>query len=192
MKVIAGCFKGQNLCSFKANFIRPMTDRVKKSLFDTLGPDFENSFPLVLDLFSGTGSLAIESLSRGAHQTLCIDINKKSLHIIKQNQEKLKIKNGLSCRKQDVFAFLAGYTGQAFDLILADPPFQKKWASRIVQHVMKSKVIKNKTILVIETPSQENMPEQATHLMFAKKEFGDKRLLFYQFHLHRNNNDENK
>lgn len=192
MKVIAGSFKGQSLCSFNANFIRPMTDRVKKSLFDTLGPDFKNSFPLVLDLFSGTGSLAIESLSRGAQQTLCVDINKKSLHIIKKNQEKLKIKNGLSCRKQDVFTFLSDYTGPAFDLILADPPFQKKWASRILQHVMKSKTIKNETVLVIEASSQEDMPEQAKHLMFAKKEFGDKRLLFYQFHLHRNNNNEIK
>ncbi len=190
MKVIAGCFKGQSLCSFRADFIRPMTDRVKKSLFDTLGPDFKQSFPLVLDLFSGTGSLAIEALSRGAQQALCIDISKKSLQIIKKNQEKLKITNQLSCRKQDVFAFLASYAGPTFDLILADPPFPKKLADRILQHVMKSKVIKNKTVLVIETSSQENMPEQATHLMFAKKEFGDKRLLFYQFH--RNNNDESK
>ena len=191
MKVIAGRFKGQNLCSFKANFIRPMTDRVKTSLFDTLGPNFKNSFPFVLDLFSGTGSLAIESISRGAYRTLCIDINKKSLEIIKKNQEKLKIKEDLSCRKQDVFAFLTGYTGPAFDLILADPPFPKKWADRILHHVMRSKVIKNKTILVIEASSQENTPEPAIDLLFAKKEFGDKRLLFYQFHLPRNNNDEN-
>ena len=192
MKIIAGRFKGQNLCSFKADSIRPMTDRVKKSLFDTLGPDFKNSFPLVLDLFSGTGSLAIEALSRGAQQLLCIDNNKKSLQIIKQNQEKLKIKDELSCRKQDVFAFLANYSGSGFDLILADPPFPKKWAERILQYVMQSKAIKNKTVLVIETAVQESIPQQVKHLLFAKKEFGDKRLLFYQFHLHRNNNDEIK
>ena len=181
MRVQAGKFKGRLLCPFKADFIRPMTDRVKNSLFNTLGPNFDKSFPFVLDLFSGTGALAIESLSRGAHYVLCVDRSWKSQKIFQKNQHSLKIKTGIYFRRQDVFAFLNTYAGRAFDLILADPPFAKQLAGRILRAVLKSCVLKANSIFIVETAIRENIPSEKENLIFAKKEFGDKRLLFYRF-----------
>ena len=77
MRIITGYFKGLKLCTFpKDSYIRPMTDRVKTCLFDTLIPYIEEH-TLVLDLFSGTGSLGLEALSRGVKYVQSVDNNKK-------------------------------------------------------------------------------------------------------------------
>ncbi len=86
VRIISGYYKGLRLCSFSADFIRPMTDRVKTSVFNVLysecgGVDGKR----VLDLFSGTGSLGLEALSRGAQEVYMVDSHKKSIQIIKKN-----------------------------------------------------------------------------------------------------------
>ena len=106
MRIIAGCFKGHQLCSFSADFIRPMTGRVKTSVFNTLhsrgrGPEGSR----VLDLFSGTGSLALESLSRGAKEAYVVDKSPKAVKIIKKNSRILKIQSNIKIYKKDVFRF---------------------------------------------------------------------------------------
>ena len=85
MRIITGYFKGLKLCTFpKDSYIRPMTDRVKTCLFDTLIPYIEEHTK-VLDLFSGTGSLGLEALSRGVGYVQSVDNNKESIQIIKKN-----------------------------------------------------------------------------------------------------------
>ena len=85
MRIITGHFKGLKLCSFlKHSYVRPMTDRVKTSLFDTLIP-YIGPHTLVLDLFSGTGSLGLEALSRGVKHVWFVDNNRKSIDIMKKN-----------------------------------------------------------------------------------------------------------
>ena len=87
MRIIAGRFKGQKLSAFSANFIRPMTDRVKTSLFDTLvSSEYLTENTRVLDLFSGTGNLAFEALSRGAKEVCLVEKHKKAIYIIRKNK----------------------------------------------------------------------------------------------------------
>ena len=86
VRIISGYYKGLRLCSFSADFIRPMTDRVKTSVFNVLysecgGVDGKK----VLDLFSGTGSLGLEALSRGAREVYMVESHKKAIQIIKKN-----------------------------------------------------------------------------------------------------------
>lgn len=86
MRIISGYYKGRRLCSFSADFIRPMTDRVKTSVFNSLYSKLggmENQ--RVLDLFSGTGNLALEALSRGAREVYMVDSHKKAIQIIREN-----------------------------------------------------------------------------------------------------------
>ena len=179
MQVLAGKFKGRKLHSFKAGFIRPMTNRVKKSLFDSLSPCFAGLKPTVLDLFSGTGHLAIEALSRGAYSAVLVDSHKKAIQLIKKNCELLHIKPAL--HRRDVFSFLSSYHDKPFELIFADPPFAKYYGERVLRTLMASSALKKGSVLAIELSLQEPDPPSAVHLLFAKKEFGDKKLLFYRF-----------
>lgn len=184
MRIISGRFKGHRLCSFSADFIRPMTDRVKTSVFNTLySYDLSPQGQSVLDLFSGTGNLGLESLSRGARQAYLVDSSKKSVQIIKKNIQLLKIQSGIQLLCKDVFRFISGYKGQAFDLIFADPPFKKHWGEKILESCSSSQVVKEGTMLILESPSQESIPERTNfYKLFTQKKFGDKKILFYQFH----------
>ena len=183
MRIITGRFKGRHLCSFSADFIRPMTDRVKTVVFDTLyssGSNFIGS--RVLDLFSGTGNLALEALSRGAKEAYLVDSNKKAIQIIRKNCQLLDIHSNIRVYHKDVFRFLDSYKGKSFELVFADPPFRKKLAERILESFTRSKKGGINTILVLEISIQENFLEKTdSYQLFTKKKFGDKQVLFYRF-----------
>lgn len=183
MRIIAGQFKGQKLCDFSADFIRPMTDRVKTSLFDTLiSHNYLTGKTRVLDLFSGTGNLGFEALSRGAKEVYFVEKSKKAIFIIQKNKAKLKIKLKLKIYNQDVFRFLSFYKGLAFDLILADPPFKEHYGQQILSACQSSLAITKDTKLFMELSKQEALPKKNQgYSLMSQKKFGDKLLLFYQF-----------
>ena len=181
MRIIAGRFKGHRLCSFSADFIRPMTDRVKTSVFNTLyssGREPENQS--VLDLFSGTGNLALEALSRGAKEAYLVDSSKKAVQIIRKNCQLLKIQSSVKIYQKDVFRFLSTYKGKSFELVFADPPFKKHWGKHILKSFISSPAVGDNTMLVLEISSQEDLPEKGDgYYLFTKKQFGDKQVLFF-------------
>ena len=183
MRIIAGHFKGQKLCPFSADFIRPMTDRVKTSLFDTLvSHSYLTKHTRVLDLFSGTGNLAFESLSRSAKEVKLVEKNPKAIHIIRKNKAKLKVGSQLKIYQQDVFRFLSLYKGLAFDLILADPPFKNQYGLKILSACAQSLATDNNTKLFMELSKQETLTEAGDgYTLIQQKKFGDKVLLFYRF-----------
>ncbi len=82
MRIIAGKYKGRRLVAFKAKHIRPTTDRVKETLFNILGDSVSDA--KVLDLFAGTGNVALEFLSRGAQQVEAVESSRKSIEILEK------------------------------------------------------------------------------------------------------------
>ena len=181
MRIISGRFKGHRLCSFSADFIRPMTDRVKTSVFNTLFSfGLEPSGRRILDLFAGTGNLALEALSRGAIEVHLVESHKKAVQIIKKNCRILKNPNGVKIHNKNVFPFLSAYKGESFDLVFADPPFQKRWGGNVLENVVSSQIARKDTMLVLEVSSQENIPEKPdSYRLATHKKFGDKKVLFY-------------
>jgi 16S rRNA (guanine966-N2)-methyltransferase len=187
MRIISGKYKGHKLVSFQAGHIRPTTDRVKETLFNKLMGHFESA--RVLDLFSGTGNLGIEALSREASHVDFVEVHPKSLVILKENLSKLKIKENYKIFPIDVFKYLKRYEGPAFQIILADPPFTEKIADQVMIALSASKVIAPETIIAIESSAQE--PIQDAYLsrdsalypsliLLDRKKFGDKSLSLYQ------------
>src|SRR3954462_11414596 len=104
MRIISGKYKGRQLVDFSADHIRPTTDRVKETLFNKLMGIIEGA--RVLDLFSGTGNLSIECLSRGAAWVDIVENHKKSLSIIRENLALLKITEGFAIHPVDTFRYL--------------------------------------------------------------------------------------
>ena len=180
MRIIAGKYKGHQLVAFKADHIRPTTDRVKETLFNQI--QFDIADASILDLFCGTGNLGLESLSRDATHCTFVEKNTKSLTITRQNIEKLKVPAGsYKIINMEVISFLKSYKGAPFDIILADPPFTEKMAHFVVEAASQSEAFGPNTLLAIESERKERMDDEYGDLIRYKvKEFGDKYLSIFR------------
>ncbi len=173
MRIIAGKYKGQKLISFQASHIRPTTDRVKESIFNILQGRWDGAE--VLDLYSGTGNLSIEALSRGAKSVLSVENHPKSIQILEKNKAHFKIGNEWVIRKQDVFQFLKRSEGKKYDIILIDPPFVKELAHPSMQALGKSDLLHLHGRVVIEAKAQEPLEDLYTQLQsIDSRSYGDK------------------
>lgn len=195
MRIISGELKGRKLYSWNSKIpVRPMTDRIKETIFNVLAPHFFEGC-LFLDLFSGTGSLALEALSRGARQAHAVEKHPLCIEIIKQNSKILSDSKKLILHKKNVFSFLKQAEKQAtklnsekkpdrniFDIIVADPPFAQQAGKALMENLQNSSLTAIGTVFVIETGKGEDLKNSYQDCyLFAKKEFNDKRVWFYEF-----------
>ena len=123
MRIIAGDKRGMNLLGPKTDLSRPITDRVKESLFNVLQKYDLPAEKIVADLFSGVGSLGLEALSRGARFVTFVEKDEKIAEILKKNIEKA---GWMTCSKvirADAFKIGAPVAENKFDLVFVDPPY---------------------------------------------------------------------
>ena len=179
MRVISGRFKGRQLVNFKADHIRPTTDRVKETIFNKLMGEIEGV--RVLDLFSGTGNLAIESLSRGASYVEAVEEHRLSLKIIRENLQALKIEREIRVVPHDVFKYLRSYKGEPFQLVFIDPPFTEAIAHKCMEALTLSAVAAPGATVVIEASRHERIDDAyGSFQLLDRREFGDKSASFYR------------
>jgi 16S rRNA (guanine(966)-N(2))-methyltransferase RsmD len=127
MRVISGSAKGRRLRSVPGEGTRPITDRVKESLFNIIGPDIQDA--TFLDLFAGTGSVGIEALSRGAKAALFIDLDKSAIKTIRDNLKLTNLTIEAQVLRGDALAILEGPAHMQFDyLYIAPPQYHGLWS----------------------------------------------------------------
>lgn len=120
-RIIGGKYKGKKL-EIPDYEVRPITDRTKRSLFDTLKPVIQGA--KCLDLFCGSGTIGIEALSRGAEHVDFVDVSPQSIKLLKQNLRALEVSNGkFSVYKYRFDAYLERFKDNEYDIIFVDPPF---------------------------------------------------------------------
>lgn len=127
MRIIGGSAAGTILKVPKGFDVRPTPDLVRQAIFNSLGDRVVGA--VVLEVFAGTGALALECLSRGAKHATCIEKSSRHAQFIEQNIAGARFERGLvDVRVQDAFVAMAqlGSKGEKFDLILADPPYGEK------------------------------------------------------------------
>ena len=179
MRVISGRFRGHRLVSFKSKNIRPTTDIVKEGIFNRLASMLPGS--RVLDLFSGTGNLSIEALSRGAAEVVAVENHPQSLKIIVENLDRLRVKDEIQVVGDDVMRFLKRYGGPGFGIILIDPPFTQKMAHDVMVALSESRVFQEGSRVVIESSGKERMDgKYGTFELFVQKDYGDKKVSFFR------------
>jgi 16S rRNA (guanine966-N2)-methyltransferase len=124
MRIIAGEFRGRKLLPPAGDVTRPITDRVKQSLFDVLSPRMENA--LVYDCFSGTGSMGLECLSRGAQHATFFEADRSAVNRLKQNVQVLGLGERTTIIAKDLFRWFASAppAPAPADLIFLDPPYR--------------------------------------------------------------------
>lgn len=129
MRVIAGLFRGRSLVSPPGQTTRPITDRVKESLFNILGhrcatpgalPDID-----VLDVFCGPGSLGIEALSRGAQACVFVERDRAALRALRENLSRLDLTRRSRVLADNAWTMRPPFSPRGFGLIFVDPPYRE-------------------------------------------------------------------
>lgn len=121
MRVIAGEAKGRRLATPPGLGTRPVTDRVKESLFGSLGAAVVDA--VVADLYAGSGALGIEALSRGAASAVFVERDRGAAEVVAGNLEVAGFAEVARVERADVRAFVTREPGEAFTLVFCDPPF---------------------------------------------------------------------
>ncbi len=158
MRVIAGTARSMPLKTVKGLDIRPTTDKTKETLFNVLQADVPGS--RFLDLFSGSGAIAIEALSRGADHAVLVEQNAKAAACIKENLIFTKTVDRAEIRKCDVLTALHQMEGQKpFDIIFMDPPYDQGLEWQVLAYLKDSTLADAYTILVVEASLQADFSE---------------------------------
>jgi len=148
MRIIRGKYKGRKLLPPKEFKARPTTDFAKESLFNILENNDYLKEAIVLDLFSGTGSISLEFLSEGCKNITAVDINRTyTLHIKKQFDEMFPSKGNVVCT--DVFKFCKKQKLN-YDIIFADPPFQNENINELPKLIFNNPGLKDHVLFVLE------------------------------------------
>ncbi len=149
MRIIGGKYRSRTLATFDGEDVRPTADRVKESLFNILFLKLQGA--RVLDLFAGSGSLGLESLSRGAKEVCFNDCSKDSLAILKKNLAALKIGLGKEAQitNGDYLVCLENVRGQ-FDVIFLDPPYKADFGKSALEKIAKKDLLSEGGIAVYE------------------------------------------
>jgi len=122
MRVIAGVARGQPLAAPRDPRTRPITDRVKETLFGILGERVPGA--RVLDLYAGSGAIGIEALSRGAAHATFVEQARPALAALRANLERVRLSELATVAPLDVERFLEGAVGEPWDLVFLDPPYE--------------------------------------------------------------------
>jgi len=161
MRIISGTAKGTKLYTLEGINTRPTLDRIKEPLFSIIQNRIKNS--IVLDLFSGSGALGLESLSRGAKKAILCDNSYKAMDVIKKNIEKTHFEDKVQIMCKDYKKCLDNIN-EKLDLIFIDPPYEKNLAVNAVDIILKKELLSEDGLIVLETDDEKRELEQIKKL----------------------------
>lgn len=151
MRVIAGSARSLKLVTVDSMDTRPTTDRIKETLFNILSNDIPGC--RFLDLFSGSGAIGIEALSRGAGKAVFVENNRKALDCIRKNLEFTRLGDRAEVMQADAVsaaALLEGH-GSLFDIIFMDPPYGRLLEKAVLERLAVSSVADENTMIIVES-----------------------------------------
>jgi len=159
MRIIAGEARGKRLISLEGQDTRPTLDRIKESLFNIIQFDIEDA--KVLDLFSGSGSLGIECLSRGAKHCVFCDNSYEAIKVITQNIKETKYEDkSLILNKDYMLALKKLYKEEyKFDIIFLDPPYSTDFDIKALDEIIEYNLLQDDGIIIIETDNKKKENE---------------------------------
>ncbi len=149
MRIITGKSKGIRLKTLEGDATRPTSERVKEAVFSMLQGDIEDRE--VLDLFSGSGQMALEALSRGAVHAVLVDKSPQAIRIITENAEKTRLVEGCTIIKDEYLSFIRRNKGRRFDIIFLDPPYAAGFYQPALNAMLENEMLKPTTMIICES-----------------------------------------
>jgi 16S rRNA (guanine966-N2)-methyltransferase len=178
MRVIAGEAKGKILKAVPGTGTRPITDKVKESLFNILSPRVPDC--RFLDLFAGTGSVGIEALSRGAQEAVFIEKAARAVKILRENLRHTEMDEWARVLHMDAFDYLAR-TEECFDVIFVAPPQHKElWARALLALDERTLVSTNGVVVAQIFPKEYKLLSLRRHVLVDQRKYGSTMLCFYE------------
>ena len=179
MRVIAGKAKGHQLKVPKTDVVRPATDLVRGAIFSIL-ESLATDWSRVLDLYSGSGALGIEALSRGADSADFVDRQLRCCDIIKQNLVKTKFtaqSHVYCCSVTKAISFLKGEYG----IILLDPPYANRVIGEVITQLADSELVGRDTVVVVTHSPHLTLSNSYSSLKMLKEHrHGDSCIAIYK------------
>jgi 16S rRNA (guanine(966)-N(2))-methyltransferase RsmD len=157
MRIIGGKYRSLKIDFPLSSEIRPTKDRIREAIFSALGNEVTSK--IVLDLFAGSGSYGLETLSRGASEVTFVDKNQLSIDIIKNNLIKLKInKEHFNIFKKDYLSFISD-NKKEFSLVFLDPPYKMDVYIEIIKILEQRQTLTKNSIIVCEADHEIDFSE---------------------------------
>lgn len=171
MRIITGQARGVRLKTPEGEHTRPTAERTKEAIFSMLQFDLYRAN--VLDLFAGSGQMALEALSRGAEYAVLCDSSREAVEVIRDNATKTRLSDRCRVLGGDCFSALQAVKNRKFDLVFLDPPYAEGLIPRALRALLAADLLADGAKLVCEAASFEdvfsNDPALATHFEILKQ-----------------------
>ncbi len=181
LRIISGSHKGRILKTVEGSSTRPTSDRVKESLFNILQSRLPGS--VVLDVFSGTGNLGLEALSRGSLRAVFIEKDPKAVAVLRSNCEALGYLENTQILQKDVQVGLKALIERKdiFDVIFLDPPYNKDLEVPVLRTIFEGDLLCAEGIIAVEHLTKDPQPERIEGLMRSDcRRYGNTSISFYR------------
>ncbi|MEL6829123.1 MAG: 16S rRNA (guanine(966)-N(2))-methyltransferase RsmD [Pseudomonadota bacterium] len=182
MRIVAGHLRGRVITPPESKGTRPTSDKTRETLFNILqhadwAPPLENA--AILDLYAGSGALALEALSRGAASAVLIDMAQSARRAMRENVDRLGVSDRTEILKRDVTRLGAcpETHPSGFDLILCDPPYRKGLAQRALETISSGDWLAPHGVVALETAADEEIEDAGWH-RHAQRKIGPAMLWF--------------
>lgn len=176
MRINAGKFRNHNIDMCNLKTTRETSDKVRQAMFNLIGQFFDGEE--VLDLFTGSGALGLEAISRGASVAYLNDINPQALSVVRKNATKLKLTDEVKIFNLDYVDFIKSVNHQ-FDIIFLDPPYKMNDVDKILSLIYEYKLLYPKGTIVFEMEKQTK-PDSKFFEIIKDRSYGIKRVVIYR------------
>ena len=179
MRIIAGTARGRTLIAPKGQSTRPTQDYVRESLFNIIQRDVPGA--TVLDLFAGSGALALEALSRGAESAVLADKARPAVDCIRRNIDALVFSDQAVFLQADWRKTLRQPFDRPFDLVFLDPPYSLALYREITDTLNDQKLLADGALIVIEHRRDVPVSLSPLFALTDHRNYGDTEIDFYRF-----------
>ena len=180
MRIIAGKARGKKLKTPDGDHIRPTLDRIRENIYNMIGTGIRGS--VFLDLFSGTGAMGIEALSRGANKVYFVDSDRRSYELTQYNIKSARLEENALIYNMEAERALEQFESQGvkFDIIFLDPPYNKGIVQKILQQLEKYNIMQDEGTAIVETDRSEETPESIGKFFREReKNYAATKITFY-------------
>ena len=182
MRIIGGIARGTKLYTLEGTTTRPTLDRVKESLFNIIQENVRDC--LFLDLFSGSGAIALEALSRGAKKAILCEKDKQAIDIIRKNIEKTHMNGKAELHPISYEKFILNGLKEKPDIIFIDPPYKTDFAQNSIKILIEKNKIDKDTLLIVETDEEERIVKEIEKMdveIIDHRKYGRAHLIFIKY-----------
>lgn len=181
MRITSGELKNRKIKSREGRETRPTLERIKEAIYSIIGEKIIGS--RFLDLYSGTGNMAFEGLSRGARRAVMIEQDKEALRIIIGNVNSLGLEGRCRAYRNDVFRAveILGRKNEKFDIIFIDPPYKENISARTIEKIYENRLLEEDGIIISEHSVYEKMEDKIEGFVkYDERNYNKKIVSFYR------------